>query len=500
MIDTDTLESAEALPAGAPRLRRLGRSLRRRAGDSTTTSSRRRLDGSRRVRRVLLIGDALVFAGCAVTSLLTDSRSIVFGASLWLVALTGTTAAGLPADRHSARRALAAGVLAVGVLGALALFVGHSPGGFISTHHRAVVAIALSTLAATGLRLLVRTRPLASVLGPVQKESILLVGDRDSIRDTLGSWAAAGDHTRVVGACAVDRESSAAGGDDIDGVAVLGGLAEAPDAAMSSGAHLVAVLPGPNLRADSVRKLVWALEPSGIELTMVTPLLDVAHHRTRTHVVGRQLLVRVRHSVRTGMHAKVKRAADVVLSALLLVIAFPLWLLVAAAVRLDSPGPVMFRQQRVREGGHHFTMLKFRTMHVDAEEARAALTALNDHGNGILFKMRHDPRVTRVGKILRATSLDELPQLINVLRGEMSLVGPRPALPSEVEQYDDLARRRLAVKPGLTGLWQVSGRSNLSWEESLHMDLTYVDNWRHAIDFGILVRTIKAVLRGDGAC
>jgi exopolysaccharide biosynthesis polyprenyl glycosylphosphotransferase len=500
-IDTQTLESAEALSAGAPPLRRLGRALRRpRVSDSATTSSRRRLDGARRVRRVLLIGDALVFAGCAATALVAGSRSIALGATLWLVALTATTAAGVPADRHSARRALGAGALALGVLGVLALFLGRSPGGFISAHHPTVVVIALSTLAAATLRVLVRTRPVSSVLGPVHKEPLLLLGDRDGIRDTVSAWAAAGDQGRVVGACVVDADGTAGAGDDIDGVAVLGGLAEAPVAAVSSGAHMVAVLPGPNLRADSVRKLVWALEPSGIELTMVTPLLDVAHHRTRTHVVGRQLLVRVRHSGPTGMHAKLKSAADYVLSALLLVVALPLWLLIAAAVRLDSPGPVLFRQQRVREGGLHFTMLKFRTMHVDAEEARAALTALNDHGNGILFKMRHDPRVTRVGKVLRATSLDELPQLINVLRGEMSLVGPRPALPSEVEQYDDLARRRLAVKPGLTGLWQVSGRSNLSWEESLHMDLTYVDNWRHAIDFGILVRTVKAVLRGDGAC
>jgi lipopolysaccharide/colanic/teichoic acid biosynthesis glycosyltransferase len=178
----------------------------------------------------------------------------------------------------------------------------------------------------------------------------------------------------------------------------------------------------------------------------------------------------------------------------------PVLAVIAVCIRLDSDGPALFRQQRVREGGRRFTMLKFRTMSVDAEQAKAALTALNDHGNGILFKMRNDPRVTRVGRVLRATSLDELPQLVNVLRGEMSLVGPRPALPSEVALYDETAERRLAVKPGLTGLWQVSGRSNLSWDESLRLDLHYVDNWRHRIDLGILVRTIKTVVRRDGAC
>jgi exopolysaccharide biosynthesis polyprenyl glycosylphosphotransferase len=498
-IDTHTLESAGAVSTSAPRFRRLGRSPRWRASDSATTTSRRRLEGASRVRRVLLIGDALVFAGCVVTALLAGSRSIALGATLWLVALTATTAIDLPVNRRSARRALAAGALALGGLSLLALFFGRSPAGFISAHHRTVVVIALSTLAATILRVLVRTAPVTSVLGAVRKEPMLLLGDRDGIRDTISSWAAAGDYGRLVGACVVDADGTAGAGDDIDGVAVLGGLAEAPNAAKTAGAHIVAVLPGPNLRADAVRKLVWALEPSGIELTMVTPLLDVAHHRTRTYVVGRQLLVHVRHSVPTRMHARVKSAADYLLSALLLVISLPLWLLIAAAVRLDSPGPVLFRQQRVREGGLHFTMLKFRTMHIDAEEARGALTALNDHGNGILFKMRQDPRVTRVGKFLRASSLDELPQLVNVLRGEMSLVGPRPALPSEVEQYDEFARRRLAVKPGLTGLWQVSGRADLSWEDSVRLDLHYVDNWRHSADCDILLRTVKAVFRRDGA-
>jgi lipopolysaccharide/colanic/teichoic acid biosynthesis glycosyltransferase len=173
---------------------------------------------------------------------------------------------------------------------------------------------------------------------------------------------------------------------------------------------------------------------------------------------------------------------------------------IVAAVRLESKGPAVFRQIRVREGGGTFTMYKFRTMHVDAEQQLSGLEQLNMHGaDRPLFKMEDDPRITRVGHLLRKTSLDELPQLVNVLRGQMSLIGPRPALPLEVEMYDYVARRRLAVKPGMTGLWQVSGRSRLSWDESIGFDLDYVDNWSPGTDAAIAVRTFRAVMTKDGA-
>jgi lipopolysaccharide/colanic/teichoic acid biosynthesis glycosyltransferase len=159
---------------------------------------------------------------------------------------------------------------------------------------------------------------------------------------------------------------------------------------------------------------------------------------------------------------------------------------------------VLYRQARVGVNGRPFTMLKFRSMVVGADRLLADLTALNE-GNEVLFKLKHDPRVTRIGTVLRRYSLDELPQLVNVVRGEMSLVGPRPPLPSEVDTYDAIAVRRLRLRPGLTGLWQVSGRSHLSWEESLRLDLRYVDNWSMALDLSILMRTWRAVLAGDGA-
>jgi exopolysaccharide biosynthesis polyprenyl glycosylphosphotransferase len=199
----------------------------------------------------------------------------------------------------------------------------------------------------------------------------------------------------------------------------------------------------------------------------------------------------------SGARRVVKAVMERVLTAALLLLALPVGLTIALAIRLDSPGPVLFRQTRVGARGEPFQMLKFRTMCVDAEARLAALR--RDAGNDVMFKMKDDPRVTRVGRVLRRFSLDELPQLLNVLCGQMSLVGPRPALQREVDDYEPDAVRRLRVRPGLTGLWQVSGRSDLSWDESLRLDLWYVDNWSMVLDLQILFRTARAVLRGTGA-
>jgi Sugar transferases involved in lipopolysaccharide synthesis len=181
-----------------------------------------------------------------------------------------------------------------------------------------------------------------------------------------------------------------------------------------------------------------------------------------------------------------------------LILLAPLLAAAAIAIRVGSPGPVLFRQVRIGKAGRRFVMYKFRTMVVDAESRKHELVDLN-HGDGVLFKMRSDPRVTPVGRWMRRLSIDELPQLINVVRGEMSLVGPRPPLPEEVAVYPSDMRRRLAVSPGLTGLWQVSGRSDLSWEESVRLDLRYVENWSFSLDLVILLRTLSAVCRSSGA-
>jgi lipopolysaccharide/colanic/teichoic acid biosynthesis glycosyltransferase len=184
---------------------------------------------------------------------------------------------------------------------------------------------------------------------------------------------------------------------------------------------------------------------------------------------------------------------------MLLLLAGPFMLVVAILIRTTSDGPALFRQPRAGIKGKEFTCYKFRTMVKDADKRRAEIAHLNQHGDGVLFKMKRDPRVTKVGAILRRTSLDELPQLLNVINGTMSMVGPRPPLMSEVEAYDEDVRRRLLVKPGMTGLWQVSGRSELSWQESVRLDLNYVDNWSPLLDLRILGRTVTAVVRGTGA-
>lgn len=199
-----------------------------------------------------------------------------------------------------------------------------------------------------------------------------------------------------------------------------------------------------------------------------------------------------------GTNLFVKRAFDLAASLILLVLAVPLWLLIALAIKLDSQGPVLFRQVRLGKGGKPFIAYKFRSMKVGAEEEIARLSALNE-ADGPIFKMKRDPRHTRVGRLLRRSSLDELPQLLNVIRGEMSLVGPRPPLPSEVEQYEPWHRKRLEVAPGMTGLWQVSGRSELPFDEMVLLDVYYVENWSLALDFTILLRTIPAVISGSGA-
>jgi exopolysaccharide biosynthesis polyprenyl glycosylphosphotransferase len=209
-------------------------------------------------------------------------------------------------------------------------------------------------------------------------------------------------------------------------------------------------------------------------------------------------LVGVREVSISRLALLIKRATDVVGALLGITLGAPLLGIIALAIRLESPGPVIFTQGRVGLGGRLFRMVKFRSMHVGAEAEQEALANLNE-ADGPIFKIHDDPRLTRVGRFLRRTSLDELPQLVNVLRGEMSLVGPRPPLPSEVERYQEWHRKRLEAPPGMTGLWQVSGRSRLSFDEMVLLDIYYIENWSPWLDFKILVRTIPTALSGEGA-
>ncbi|MEJ3742121.1 sugar transferase [Actinomycetes bacterium KLBMP 9797] len=296
----------------------------------------------------------------------------------------------------------------------------------------------------------------------------------------------------VVGACLP------AGGDQAVGVPVYGTLDDVADAVEAAGADTVLVLSCPELDGQALRRLAWRLERDEVDLIVASALIDVAGDRTTIRPVDGLPMLHVEHPRLDGGARFVKEIVDRVGAALLLVLMAPLLLVLAVCIRADSPGPVFFRQVRVGRDGQEFLMYKFRSMYLDAEARLAEIQHLNEH-DGVLFKVRNDPRVTPVGRWLRRFSLDEVPQLCNVLRGQMSLVGPRPPLPEEVAAYPDDARRRLAVKPGMTGLWQVSGRSDLPWEEAVRLDLRYVENWSLSLDLVILARTVTAVTRSSGA-
>ncbi len=264
------------------------------------------------------------------------------------------------------------------------------------------------------------------------------------------------------------------------------------------GADSVAVAHSPGVTPEVLRLLSWSLEGSGVQLLVAPAFTDVAGPRINVRPVSGLPLLQIAEPTFTGARRIAKNTFDRATALVLVLLALPLLVLVAVAVRVSSPGPVVFRQTRIGREGRPFTMLKFRSMYPDAEARRAEVEALNEL-DGVLFKARNDPRITPLGRYLRRFSLDELPQLLNVLSGSMSLVGPRPPLPSEVAQYERDASRRLLVTPGLTGLWQVSVRSNLSWDESVRLDLYYVENWSVALDTEILWKTAFAVLRGAGA-
>lgn len=260
---------------------------------------------------------------------------------------------------------------------------------------------------------------------------------------------------------------------------------------------MVFVVSGPTMAAERLRRLSWAVHEDGCPLVVVPGLTEVVQRRVTVSTLAGLTTLHVNPPAR-GAAVLVKGALDRVGAAVLLVLFAPVFAVVAIAVRLDSPGAVLHRQIRVGHQGRHFTLAKFRTMVADAEQLKQELAKTNEH-DGLMFKMRRDPRTTRVGRVLRRYSLDELPQLVNVLQGHMSLVGPRPPLPEEVAQYNEVELRRLCVKPGLTGLWQVSGRSDLSWDETVALDLHYVDNWSPVVDLNILSRTLRAVVEGNGA-
>ena len=315
----------------------------------------------------------------------------------------------------------------------------------------------------------------------------------------------------VVGACLPADETSDDGmppdrtrtrdtvpGDEVGGVPVLGDLSRVGEAAALVRASAVAVSTSGQITTEVVRRLGWQLERVGVDLILTTELADVEASRVTVAPTSGISLLHVAPPRFAGHRFRVKRAVDWVLAALLALLALPVLVGVGLAVALTSRGGLFYLSERVGRGGRIFRMIKFRTMRVGADREVPALAEGNDAA-GPLFKMRTDPRITRVGRVLRRYSLDELPQLFNVLCGHMSLVGPRPALPHEVAAYEERMRRRLLVKPGMTGMWQVSGRSDLPWDEAVRLDVYYAENWTPFLDLLILARTVRAVVSGRGA-
>jgi exopolysaccharide biosynthesis polyprenyl glycosylphosphotransferase len=359
-----------------------------------------------------------------------------------------------------------------------------------------VVALPLATTASIATRFAMRRLLHRARAGGQFLRRVVAVGHPQAVADLTQQLRRERFHgLDVVGGCLPPGVCDGLAGVDLP---VVGSFDAIDEAVAATGADTVIVLSCPELDGLALRRLAWQLEGDDVDLILASALIDVAGERTTIRPVDGLPLLHVDHPRLAGAGRVVKAVFDWLGAAVLICCFLPLLVLVAVAVKLDSPGPVIFRQVRVGKGGREFAMFKFRSMRHNADAYLAQLRARND-SDGVLFKMRDDPRVTRVGRWLRRYSVDELPQLFNVLRGQMSLVGPRPPLPSEVAVYPDDLRRRLAVKPGMTGLWQVSGRSDLPWEEAVRLDLRYVENWTLTMDLAILLRTVSAVLRSSGA-
>ena len=413
---------------------------------------------------------------------------VLWIAALWLAGAYDVRFVGTGSDEY--RKVLNAGV---GLTAAIALF-SYTVNLPLS---RAYVVIALPSVTLFDLvaRYTLRKRLHRRRASGLCQLSVVVVGHAQAAADLVKELGRDRYHgLTVVGACVTQPS----GCSEIAGVPVYGGLDDVAGAVDKYGADTVAVLACPEMDGIRLRSLAWQLEKTGTDLCVSPALLDVAGPRTTIRPTAGLTLLHVDHPQLTGIRLVIKDLFDRCIAAAVLILLCPLMVLLSVMIRLHDGGPALFTQVRVGKDGRVFRIFKFRTMVVDAEQHKAQLMAKNE-SDGVLFKLRGDPRITRVGAHLRRWSVDELPQLVNVLLGHMSLVGPRPALPEEAALYADHVRRRLVVKPGLTGLWQVNGRSDLSWDESVRLDLRYVENWSFALDLQILWKTIAALVRRSGA-
>ena len=453
-----------------------------------------------------LRGVALADLGCAVLGVFTAAQArfgsnvtsmylalslampVLWLVALWLAGAYDTRFIGTGSDEY--RKVLNAGV---SLTAAVAIF-SYAINLELS---RAYVVIALPSITVFDLvaRFAMRKRLHRHRMRGDRLHNVVAVGHELAVADLVTELGRDSYHgLTVVGACVVRPGEL----DELAGVPVYGGLDDITAAVKAFGADTVAVTACPEMDGIRLRQLAWELEKTATDLCVSPALLDVAGPRTTIRPTAGLTLLHVDHPQLAGARLVLKGLFDRCAAAAALFILAPVLATLAAAVWLHDRGPALFSQIRVGKDGQAFRMYKFRTMVVDAENRKEELLPTND-SDGVLFKLRRDPRVTGVGQHLRRLSLDELPQLFNVFLGQMSLVGPRPALPSEAEKYAEHVRRRLVVKPGLTGLWQVNGRSDLTWEESVRLDLRYVENWSFALDLQILWKTISVMARGSGA-
>ncbi|MBD7958539.1 sugar transferase [Microbacterium sp. Sa4CUA7] len=424
--------------------------------------------------------------------LLIGSAALV---AVWIGALFALRRA---AYRHGAgRRMELLPVLhsAVLALAALALTAGLTDWSVVQPH--VVVTLPVAVTALVSARLLRQVWRSHGHNAVAFAPRTLIVGDRVGIEHTIRSL-------RLDGRLGHNVVGTALGDDGVTELAVdhltypvLGSPGQAARIARELCVDTVIIAAGTD-DPDFVRRLSWSLEGAATDLVLATRLTDVSRSRIAFERTNGLALTHVSLPRFDRSSMRSKRALDVVVALVALVPIAMITPIIALLIRMDTPGGAFFRQQRIGRDGREFGILKFRTMVTTAEADRSALEALNE-GAGPLFKMKADPRVTRVGAVLRRFSLDELPQFWNVLKGDMSVVGPRPPLPTEVSDYDGTVFRRLYVQPGITGLWQVSGRSDLTWEQSVRLDLHYVENWSLSTDLGIIARTAGAMVRPKGA-
>ncbi|GAA1083971.1 sugar transferase [Tsukamurella spumae] len=479
------------------------------AGSAGTSSARAAADAYRaRLSRWILAADGTVALIAACAGLLVGLRQgadptllvvlIIVVHLLWFHQLTRTRPMDIPLLRLGSaelRRVFGTVRLVFGPLVVIeVLFPAFLP------HSLVVVSgpVALGGILLS--RIWFRRRLGRTDSGAVGAPTLVVGGYASATASVRSMLRAEYAGARIVGVCLPPGDATIIDAIEVRGarVPVVGTDRTVLDAVRETGAGVVVLTATDSLGPDDVRDLMWQLAEDGVELVVTAGVADVAGSRIVSQPLGQTPMMYIAAPKPSRSFGLGKRLLDLTVAAIGLLVAAPVMVAVAIAIKIDSRGPVFYRATRVGAGGTSFDMIKFRSMYVDADARRDVLSGENV-GAGPLFKVKDDPRVTRVGRIIRRYSLDELPQFFNVLRGEMAVVGPRPALAHEVEQYPPVMRRRLLVKPGVTGAWQVSGRSDLTWDESIRLDVGYVENWSLGQDISIIARTVKTVLTSDGA-